>query len=352
MFHVGSTVVGRKAKPKARAPESWFETLSAEQLAELCSASLLSASGTKSEMIARLLASPSAEFATVGRAMRLHFSRSSPESTTMSGRPGHTAEGLKELCATAGLRSSGDRFELVVRLLRHRSGLDTGPPPKKPRVVRPDGLLAPPEPRLSRDMEKVTSRALAWCEADKSKWSNQRFKWHADDVFTKATGVLTANATGGPAHGLAVARALFKGIAAGASSVTGWGYSNAPYNAGEFADAVQKHVAALQLTVEEVRWPCNWLQMILAGPTRSPLHSCGLTWLSFPRSTRTRAARDPRVWIPSSPTSRAASQRSYRQQRPRLRLDQRLLAIRLRSDSLDLAVPYSLDEEGELDACH
>lgn len=253
MFHIGSAAVGRKAKPKARAPESWFESLTAAQLTELCSSSLLPATGTKPEMIARLLASPSAEFATAGRAMRMHFSRSDPESTTFSGRPGHTVEGLKELCIKAGLRSSGDRFELVVRLMRHRSGLDTGPPPKKPRAVRPDGLIAPPEPRLSRDMDKLTSRALAWCDADKSKWSNQRYKCHAEDVFSKAHGVMQANASGGPAHGLAVARALFKGIAAGARSVTGWGYSNAPYNTGEFADEVKKHLAASVLTAEEVR---------------------------------------------------------------------------------------------------
>ena len=257
-FHIGS-VTGRKAKPKPKqdAPECWFETLTMEQLGELCVASKIGTSGTKKELIDRLLDSATKEFATVGRAKRIYISRTSCSLSWVGGRPGHNTAALKELCEKEGLRSSGDRFELVVRIVRHRSGLDTGPPPKKVRVVGPSGMLEPAKPRLARDMDKIEERARAWCTQDKSKWSNQRWKNHGGDVLSKAYSLLKANSSDTASHGLVVARAIFKGIASGASSIATWGYGNARWNASELGRVVMKLVAASDMSAAEVR--CVWI---------------------------------------------------------------------------------------------
>lgn len=236
MFHIGSSTQARKAKAKPQAPQ-WFETLTAEQLVELCASCGAPGLGSKPELIARLLAGPAAEFAPTGRA-----------------GPGHTVASLREQCAKAGLRNSGDRFELVVRILRHRSGLDAGPPTKKARVARPRKEAGVPKNlSISADVDKFTVLAAGWCTVNKSGWSDKRWKAHASGVFTKASDVLEKNSDRGPAHSLAVARALLTGIAAGASDVDGWRY--AEFEAGSFTDEYIKLVESSALTQEEVRCP-------------------------------------------------------------------------------------------------
>jgi hypothetical protein len=258
MFNSGSFSASHKAKKSARSvpPENWFETLGDDQLNELCAACKVPPSASKQEMIAGLMSS-APEFAYLGRAKRLHLSRTTAGDdeaflnlSFVGGRAGHTIASLKELCGAQGLRTSGDRFELVVRINRHRSGLDTGPPLKKVRIVGPDGA---PKPRLTHDMDKLATRAAAWCTADKSTWSNQRWKYHADDVLTKALKVLQTNSGASASHALDIARALFKGIAAGASFVSGWGYGNALYHTEELANTVIAQIAASELTAEQVR---------------------------------------------------------------------------------------------------
>ena len=247
LFHMGRSGSSKKLKKKKAAtpsPESWFESLRFVQLAELCAASKIPTSGTKAELIARLGASSAAEFSASGRASRVIVSRACESVYVGGGRPGHTLASLKHACTAAGLRSTGDRYELVLLLLKHRSGLDTGPAPKKPRLVGPDGAALPAKPRAIKDMDKLSERALAWCTPDKSKWSNQRWKYHGGDVLKKALKVMTTNAGAGAAHGLDVARALFSGLGRGASSVTGWGYSSASYDASLLAEEVLKHFSA------------------------------------------------------------------------------------------------------------
>jgi len=246
LFHMGRSESSKKPKKKAATPppESWFESLQLGQLAELCAASKIPTSGTKAELISRLESSSAAEFSVTGRASRVIVSRASESVHIGGGRPGHTLASLKQACTAAGLRSTGDRYELVLLLLKHRSGLDTGPAPKKPRLVGPDGAALPAKPRAIKDMDKLSERALAWCTPDKSKWSNQRWKYHGGDVLKKALKVMTTNAGAGAAHGLDVARALFSGLGHGASSVTGWGYSTASYDATLLADEVMKHFSA------------------------------------------------------------------------------------------------------------
>ena len=253
MFHVGSAAPGtsmskKRAKPQKAEPTTWFATLYAAQLRELCAACKLPSSGLKPDLIARLVASPCAEFSSI---------------------PG-TGHNLLETCAAAGLSSEGEHFDLVVRIMRHRSGPDAEPLTKKRRKSRevPADKILPKDVSVSPELDTITMRAAGWCMVDKTKWSDKRWKTHAIEVFQKADAFLKTNTSRGPTHGLAVARALFRGIAAGADEVVGWRY--AEYEMGEFTDEYIKLMEASVLTKNEVS--CRQVEAVLALCTAHPVY--------------------------------------------------------------------------------
>lgn len=256
MFHVGSAAPGtsmskKRAKPPQKAePTTWFATLNAAQLRELCAACKLPSSGLKPDLIARLVASPCAEFSSI---------------------PG-TGPSLLETCAAAGLSSEGEHFELVVRIMRHRSGPDAEPLTKKRRKSRevPAEKILPKDISVSPELDTITMRAAGWCMVDKTRWSDKRWKTHAIEVFQKAGAFLKTNASRGPAHGLAVARALFRGIAAGADEVVGWRYAD--YEMGEFTDEYIKLMEASVLTKNEVSCRQVTVEAVLAVCTAHSLY--------------------------------------------------------------------------------
>jgi hypothetical protein len=243
-FHRGIGKKKKKAtKPK---PANWLATLTLGQLAELCTTCGLPKSGTKAALVSRLLDDESAcEFAVEGRADRLVMS-GEYGIKMCGGRDGHSVASLKELCTSQGLRAAGTRYELVLRLCRHA----TGPPPKALRVDA-DGMSIATPPRLVKDMGKLSERVAGWCSPDTSKWSNQKYKDHAGSVFRKCEDILSANTHGAPAHGIAVARAVVRGLLIGCADITGWGYGE--FQAGLMGATLKKLTDAGLPTLTETR---------------------------------------------------------------------------------------------------
>ena len=102
----------KKKKPKA---ENWFEKLTGDQLKQLCRTSGLPVSGTKSQLVQRLLESD------------ITNKHSHPSSKKY----------LEEECREKGLKVSGTVYDLVLRLLEHKTG-KTGSPGDGKKRVRDD----------------------------------------------------------------------------------------------------------------------------------------------------------------------------------------------------------------------
>jgi hypothetical protein len=199
--------------PKApkKPPGCFYSGLTGAQLAEcLRAVNAPVSAANKGELVARLRAHPlSAPYAVEGRAPTL--SRATVE--FVGGRDGLQLADIKERCKEAGVKTSGNKFDLVLRLLQLAGG-----------VVAPPAATAPRAPSTKPvDAAKLEARVLAKCEAggDRDGWSNQRHKEHAGDAFraawkwlhaeTHEKGLLAARSASVVDAAAAVLRALHAG---------------------------------------------------------------------------------------------------------------------------------------------
>ena len=190
----------KKAKKAAKPPkDNWFERLSNDELKSLCRSAKLLVSGTKAELVARLLEDQStARFGVESKASV--FRR---DGEYIPGTDGETLESLKDQCKNAGLGSTGSKFKLVERLVQHAHG--TGAPKRAANVMlNPDGSTAydengkavvkkrkvgkPTKPNL----DKIKERMRAAIFVDKRKWSDAKYKAHASVVCETGDKIITA----------------------------------------------------------------------------------------------------------------------------------------------------------------
>ena len=159
----------------------------------------LPVSGTKAELVARLLEDQSTtRFGVESKASV--FRR---DGEYIPGTDGETLESLKDQCKNAGLSSTGSKFRLVERLVQHAHG--TGAPKRAANVMlNPDGSTAydengkavvkkrkvgkPTKPNL----DKIKERMRAAIFVDKRKWSDAKYKAHASVVCETGDKIITA----------------------------------------------------------------------------------------------------------------------------------------------------------------
>ena len=190
----------KKAKKAKKPPkDNWFERLSNDELKSLCRSAKLPVSGTKAELVARLLVDQrTARFGVESKADRIVG-----DGEWIPGTYGETLESLKYECKNAGLSSTGSKFKLVERLVQHACG--TGAPKRAANVMlNPDGSTAydengkavvkkrkvgkPTKPNL----DKIKERMRAQIYVDKRKWSDAKYKAHASVVCGTGDKIITA----------------------------------------------------------------------------------------------------------------------------------------------------------------
>jgi hypothetical protein len=159
----------------------FFSGLTGAHLAECLRAISAPVSGSKGELVARLRAHPlSAPYAVEGRAPTL--SRATVE--FVGGRDGLQMCDIKERCKAAGVKTSGNKFDLVLRLLQAAGG-----------VVAPPAAAPPRAPSTKpADAGSIEARVRAKCAAggERDSWSNQRYKEHSGAVYLAAYKLLHA----------------------------------------------------------------------------------------------------------------------------------------------------------------
>mmetsp|Transcript_86705 Transcript_86705/g.167939 ORF Transcript_86705/g.167939 Transcript_86705/m.167939 type:complete len:400 (-) Transcript_86705:66-1265(-) len=198
MFRFGGFGFGgrrgfKKAQPKKIPKENWFERLNQSQLKELLEAALLKKTGNKKEQIGRLLESETT--ASYGsESKRGGFGGFS----FVIGADGMTVEDLKRECGEKLLTKGGTKFELVLRLVRHKSG--SGGPQKRAACEEgPDGELVAKKrkPNTAKANLPALSRRIEgkiFCNTD--KWSNHKHKQHFTAVVDCANTILEKEAFG------------------------------------------------------------------------------------------------------------------------------------------------------------
>ena len=210
-----------------------------EELKELLSSARLPTSGNKAELLARLQGdartSKYGEEARSGR-MYVAMNGGDPEIRYGVEKDGVSVESLKSDCERLGLKRTGSKHELIVRLLRRASGLDSGVAASScssaAASASSSSAAAPSKPRKApvlKNMSALGDRITKACTPDKSAWSNQRYKNHCSDVFHKIEGILSKSALApgvSPVNGLAMGRACFTSLYTYRNSVTGWGYGD------------------------------------------------------------------------------------------------------------------------------
>ena len=243
------------------------------QLTELLRALALPVSGAKAEQVARLRAHPAAAaYADEARAGTL--SRVTLE--WVGARDGVTLDDLKEACRAAGLKVTGNKYALVLSLLR-KAG---------PGGVSAADVAKPRAPSTKPEApERIRERILAKCEADTENWcaalapavcsreaaqwaltrlpllrrSNQRCNEHALNVFHAALKIMENEAR---TKGLLAARnpAVVDAAAAVLGALKdGWrslcrpGYGDSTYTLGCIFDIVREVSDAMSAALPEAK---------------------------------------------------------------------------------------------------
>lgn len=191
-------------KPKKVPKDSWFERLTNDELKSLCKSAKLRLSGTKPELVARLLENEgTARFGVESKPARFPL-----HEDYTPGIDGVTLDGLKSECKDAGISSTGTKFKFVERLVQHANG--TGAPKRAANVMlNPDGSTAYDEngnavvkkrkPSTVRpDLVKVADRIDRKIFVDKSRWSDYKYKAHASDVCEAGEKIITAEVENKP----------------------------------------------------------------------------------------------------------------------------------------------------------
>jgi hypothetical protein len=109
----------KAAKPKKKPAENFFEKLKVEQLSELLRASKQPVSGTKAVLISRLLSNP----ATACYGQEARAASYTAGFGLNLGKDGTSVDSLKDDCREKGLRVTGNKYDLVLRLLQAEHGV-------------------------------------------------------------------------------------------------------------------------------------------------------------------------------------------------------------------------------------
>ena len=223
---LGSKVTKKKKTKKYRKipKANWFERLTVEEIKQLCKAAKLPVSGSKGDIVSRLLDSEStSHFGSESRAGGFSFTTG----TFRPGKDGVSVEDLKEEMRKRSLSVTGSKHQLVLRLLQHEHGTggaaaegpkraaaaanaaDTTnaydaegnsvltttttttttkaqPKPRKPK--------APARPNVEKLRERMEKKIYP---ASKSSWSDYKYKEHANDVCQLASNLVRAEAAKG-----------------------------------------------------------------------------------------------------------------------------------------------------------
>ena len=152
------------------------------------------------DLVARLLAHPvSAPYSFDGRTNRMTFSSAEkydPDDMEQQFKNANTKSvgELKEECKGAGLKSSGNRYELVLSLLRAKAGgagSGNGGGSAHPQLQPPAPYRARAPSTKAEDPGKITERIVAKWQGLGRKQSDSQIKSHASDCFGFAAGILT-----------------------------------------------------------------------------------------------------------------------------------------------------------------
>jgi hypothetical protein len=110
---------------------------------------------------------------------------SEPEEIGEVGVSGTSTDEIKELARTKGLAVSGKRYDLVLRLLQLDNGVGT--PKRAAGEMSESGVFEPKKRaksmKLPTNTDVFRERVLMKIDVDTSKWSNQKYKDHADNVL-------------------------------------------------------------------------------------------------------------------------------------------------------------------------
>lgn len=149
----------RKKKAKKPPKENFFERLTVAQLKELLRTVRRPLTGARADLIARLLADERAgEYADEARASTAYCTRDGCVGLTAS-RNGWSIESLKDACRARALSPTGTKFELILRLLRHESGDDAGGAPGRGASHQPRRRAPTPPPTGPANLDQVHERA-------------------------------------------------------------------------------------------------------------------------------------------------------------------------------------------------
>ena len=269
---------GISKKPKKPKKENFYEKLTVDQLKEILRASQQPVSGTRSALLARLLAdSRTSHYGQEARASVMYRTADFDVGFTAP-KEGWSVESLKSACLSKGLVQSGSKYELVLRLLQEQSGVGA---PKRATVEQgPAGetlsnpttgapVLKVRKPSMKApDLAKVTARVERKAfpsDAVMNKWSNYKSKQHMSDVISLASGLIRSEAidkgftANDPAFAAQIAEAALAPVIGNGGFIRGWGYAD--FEAQLLADDLRAIFSAARGVMSGATRErhCNWL---------------------------------------------------------------------------------------------
>lgn len=222
-----------KEKYKLENPNAtYYSKLTTQQLTSLLEAINQPKSGTKTAQIQRLAAHPVASAykdqgnegrVTYAWAERHHHSGDDESNHLPGQREGVTLSCIKGECKKLGLKVSGNRFDLVLRLLQYKTdpqaAVEAGATAKRSAAAmsssssssfssagaagapvtetKEGGSQEPPKKKRkpnAPNVNKLTDRMESKIYKDDSKWSNFKIKHHACDVLQFAAKLIQTEA--------------------------------------------------------------------------------------------------------------------------------------------------------------
>ncbi len=149
-------------------------------------------SGNKSDIVERLCADPkAAQYSyepkrfSMKSLMSYGYDSGDEYSHENSGPSGKSTEEIKQIAKSKGLATTGKRYDVVLRLLQLENG--TGAPKRAAGDMNENGVFEPKKRaksmKIPSNVDNLRDRVEAKIFADSSKWSNQKMKDHAHEVF-------------------------------------------------------------------------------------------------------------------------------------------------------------------------
>lgn len=174
-----------KSKKPKKTYNNWFERCNVDQLKTLCKASKLPVSGTKAVLCERL----------VGGELSAPYTYESQRGRKRLFGIGLSNEDLKSNCRESGLSVTGNRYDLVLRLLQNKSGVG-GSPKRALCTIDEDGHPQPRKraksmtlPNVEKIREKVLKKMFPPRET-MFKWSNNKHKYHPVDCINFVNNII------------------------------------------------------------------------------------------------------------------------------------------------------------------